>query len=129
MWVKKPETESIRDRNKKLIVHLVVAVVVWIVLSSIAAIIPGWGETGIHVNSLDDFIHRLPTKLICLSFIIVVLVWPDLRTEKNRRGLRTVVCPICGQVVTSDENNFCSCGGHYVDIEKMKWIDDGNDKK
>jgi endogenous inhibitor of DNA gyrase (YacG/DUF329 family) len=129
MWVKKMENEFVRDRNRKLFLHIVAAVVAWIVLSSIMAMIPGWGEVGTHVNSLDDFIHRLPEKLILCSFIMIVLLWPDLPIGKNRRGLRTVVCPSCGKAVAGDETNICLCGGHYIDIDKMKWVVDDNESK
>jgi len=60
---------------------------------------------------------------------MVVFLWPDLPTGKNRRGLRTVVCPSCGKVVTSKENDVCLCGGHFINIDKMKWIVEGDESK
>ncbi len=36
----------------------------------------------------------------------------------------TLVCHECGKVKVDDGFTSCSCGGHYVDIKTMKWVED-----
>lgn len=39
----------------------------------------------------------------------------------NQRKKPTVVCPKCGTVKYADDSPQCSCGGHFENIDDMKW--------
>ena len=39
------------------------------------------------------------------------------------RGSSTVICPKCESTKYVDSNPYCTCGGAFVEIETMKWVD------
>ncbi len=38
--------------------------------------------------------------------------------------IKTLLCTKCNQTKQDDKNYKCECGGKFVDIIKMKWVDD-----
>jgi hypothetical protein len=39
----------------------------------------------------------------------------------NKGSTPTVVCPKCDTIKSPDGNFQCKCGGHFENIEEMKW--------
>jgi hypothetical protein len=65
--------------------------------------------------SLDEVPHRLPFSLVggVLAGFLFYLSKPASR--------KTVVCPRCDKTKWQDSQMECSCGGHFEDIETLKW--------
>jgi hypothetical protein len=47
----------------------------------------------------------------------------------SRMGKRTMVCDRCNVLKTSDDQPNCGCGGQYLPLEKMKWVDDSSSRQ
>lgn len=104
-----------------------VFLIVWPVISLIAAIIPDLsalrqGQTSFGMAELAT---RFTVRLGA-GFLIALVVFGLLLLVKGTRYHRVaiVLCDRCGTVKRVDSRELCDCGGSFVDIEKMKWVED-----
>jgi hypothetical protein len=77
-----------------------------------------WGEAIAHIP-----------KYLAISAILAIgmylLVKAIDRNDKTKR--KKFVCDKCNTL--SENNGICQCGGTFVDIELMKWVDDELNQK
>ena len=65
--------------------------------------------------SFNEIVSRIPLFIV-LGFIVGIINYRfALRSD------RQLVCPKCGAIKFSDNILQCSCGGHFENIEEMKW--------
>jgi hypothetical protein len=72
----------------------------------------------------NEVIDRIPIYLV-ISFILV-FIGSKLDSNTKKREKNRYICDKCNKYNNSEEE-LCECGGRFVDIDKMKWID--NDDK
>jgi hypothetical protein len=53
--------------------------------------------------------------------IILPMVWLGSRRARGK-GNETVVCDACNRVKLADEQPACTCGGRYVPLAEMNWV-------
>ena len=53
----------------------------------------------------------------------IATVWL-LSRYRNERRVITLVCPKCQSVKASDNHLECKCGGKFVDLRSVKWVND-----
>jgi len=75
-------------------------------------------------NRLPKMLWRiLPISLIFYVLFIVIFKWDKyIKRKQGVEGLR-YVCDKCNKLTDTLETKQCECGGEFVDINKMKWVD------
>jgi len=72
------------------------------------------------VRPMDDVMQRLPA-MVFIYLIAIIPMWvlkvPILKKKK------VVICPECEAAKDDDGDYGCPCGGHFVDIKTMKWVE------
>ena len=71
--------------------------------------------------TLSELPSMLPEYLV-ISSIIGILAY--LGTKGYKKNSNTFMCQKCYKVKTDDKNYNCECGGEFIEIHKMKWIED-----
>lgn len=71
--------------------------------------------------TLSELPSMLPEYLV-ISSIIGILAY--LGTKGYKKNSNTFMCQKCYKVKTDDKNYKCECGGEFIEIHKMKWIED-----
>jgi hypothetical protein len=75
---------------------------------------------GPFVRSMDDVMQRLPV-MVFIYLIAIIPMWvlkvPILKKKK------VMICPECEAAKNDDGDYMCPCGGRFVDIKSMKWVE------
>jgi len=74
--------------------------------------------------TFSDLQNLLP-EYICSSSIITIflfILYAKIRSGKPHCD--TYLCQKCNKVKLADKNFECECGGEYIEIDKMKWVED-----
>jgi hypothetical protein len=77
--------------------------------------------------SISEIFYNLPhTLLFCSIMAGLVYLWQYYNRENifDKEESPTVICDKCNISKTQDGNNNCKCGGEYISIKEMKWIED-----
>ena len=64
---------------------------------------------------------------IAILFGLVFYVWQLITKKLLFETNLTQICESCNKIKSFDENIECECGGQFINIDKMKWIDDKED--
>jgi hypothetical protein len=125
MWVKRTQKEFedykaraiARDKRVRIITAICIGLVAC--LGSAFFHERGWASrypsNRVPVN---DVPNRLPFALIA-GMVVGSICY---LTTKERRQ-QTVICSRCKKTKTADVQTECSCGGHFEDIDTMRWVD------
>lgn len=82
--------------------------------------------------SIEEYFHLLPEILIISVILSVAIYFAQILLKKNfllETGETTVICDKCHKIKTDDKKYDCSCGGKYIKINEMEWIDDETERK
>jgi len=115
------------DRWRRIRRRFMAFLVVWPVISLVGAFLPDMtalqhGQTSF---GLAEFAERL-VVLLAAGFLgaLVIFGVMILGRRSRRTGVTTVLCDRCGAVKRYDDHSRCDCGGTFVNIEQMKWVQD-----
>lgn len=81
---------------------------------------------GREPTNLLEFISSLPIILLIaigLS-VLVYLLQLTLRINFLTEKEKVVICEKCNNKKVNDGNFICDCGGSFISITDMKWIED-----
>ena len=78
--------------------------------------------------TLSDLPNLLPEYLVSSSIIAIFLFILYSKIRKDKPHSRTYICQKCNNVKLADKNFNCECGGEYIEIDKMKWVEDEKNK-
>lgn len=131
MWVRKTEDEIRQDRSKgknDLLGPGVISLVFFIgvIFSMKTGFFEGESWETIP-KSWEEVFEDLP-MIVAVSLSLGVFAWL-LQRFLLGKGIRfcdfqkALICQKCGKTKTDDGISDCSCGGRYVDIDTVKWID------
>ena len=68
----------------------------------------------------SQIVYSIPVfGIVCL--IMGVVMYFALRKHKQ---ISSLICDKCGKIKRYDKIENCDCGGHFVFLEEMKWIED-----
>ena len=62
----------------------------------------------------------------CVGCAVVAVILPAAWFDNwraHRKSKNTMVCDRCNLVKSADGQLTCECGGQYVTLPEMKWID------
>ena len=141
MWVKKTEDEIENSKNKDeyvagirltpLKIGIFISIFVFIIEVSWNMLI-GKSKGRYYLPAdyvrekvtLSELPGMLPLYLV-LSSILGILIYIFTRKLKVYKMYPdTYICQKCYKVKSDDKNYRCECGGEYIEINKMKWVED-----
>lgn len=75
--------------------------------------------------SWDEYlIFGLPISLIFSIGTFAILYYWQLRTQKRiMDALPVLICKKCYQTKNWDKDLICTCGGEFIQIDEMEWIE------
>ena len=73
----------------------------------------------------SDVIERIPEYLVVSLFISVISFLLDSAFKKKKKN--RYICDRCNNYKKEEVDDLCECGGRFIEIDKMKWIDNGDD--
>jgi ribosomal protein L37E len=121
MWVKRTPEEiaTTKDERNRSRIRGSIFFGVFMFLSTLIINSSRWRSAPrLSFTSTDEMARRLPA---CILFAVFFgLLWFFLYKKKA-----TVICPKCGKTKYEDDSQQCSCGGHFENIEEMKWEEHG----
>ncbi len=72
----------------------------------------------------NEIFNELPIILsLCLLFGLSMY----LSTRKFRK-VSSLICDSCGKIKRYDKIKDCDCGGHFVFLDDMKWVENNETK-
>jgi len=73
-------------------------------------------------KELLDYLPTIGFEAFAISLVIIVVskIW----TKKTKSYKNPVVCDSCNIIKEFDNVNQCLCGGKYISMDEMKWVDD-----
>ena len=118
MWVKRTEPEIRKEARRQQRKRLLGEVCLGLVFMLVVTFCRGWREAGDHNGFLVP-LSEVPARLPFGIFAGVILA---LTARLVSRGRSIVVCPKCQATKTKDNDQECSCGGKFEDLNTLKWI-------
>ena len=128
MWVKKT-VEELKNKGKKKNIKRIFITQIFMFLGTIFTFIVsfkiGGGFAGHRFKDWGEIYYLMP-DIIWMSVAVLVFMWllqifAGLKLDSG--GISTVICDKCNIKKPYDKINSCSCGGEFIYIKKMKWVD------
>jgi hypothetical protein len=114
MWIRKSPTEvSLEKRTRLLratILDVLFGVSLWYGLVQLSIFLGLLSR-----NSLSGYIG-----CAVIAVVLPAAWYSNKRARHGRAG--TMVCDRCNALKTSDDQPNCNCGGQYLILPEMKWI-------
>lgn len=135
MWIRKNENEfnkaEFGNNEKKILYCLGFFVIVSLLLIILYKIYGGYihlpmGYSNNHSQNLGDSITKIPAGLF-ISFILIFLACYLIFTGSKK--VKKYICDKCNMIEDHLEKPDCKCGGTFVDLSIMKWVDENEVKK
>jgi len=130
MWVMKTPAEQatseIRNKRIKLRAVMIYPASLTLIITIIFTFTyPRLGSVrngGAFLVPQDQWLTQLPSAFI-VGVLMGVATFLLIIYPTNPPKV-TLVCTECEKVKVDDGITSCSCGGHFVDIKTMKWMED-----
>lgn len=74
--------------------------------------------------TLSELPGMIPQYLALASILGVVAYFSMKQLRGAKLGVSTFICEKCFRVKADDKDYKCECGGEYIEIDKMKWIEE-----
>jgi hypothetical protein len=137
MWIKKTDEDIKNDLEKSISdislfkVPLLISLLV-ICLTIFSEII---GGTDISIRKPMNFLEIIenPFKPILMGVIFFIIAYLNQKNKikkllsENIDFKTSLICEKCHKVKNYNEVYLCECGGDYIDLNKMKWIEGDDD--
>jgi hypothetical protein len=128
MWVKKTKEElekETKSNNKPIILYsFFFSISIFIFIIIIDKI--GFTKFG-DVKQLEwnEIFEKLPIYLLISFAVFILAYFFQKRTNTSLiQKETTYICDKCNKKKTDDGKYKCECGGEYIHINQMKWVDD-----
>jgi hypothetical protein len=122
MWRPKTADEKLAEKRIRRLRQISMAVTVWAVLLYAAAASPLW-----HGQRLGGLVLPIP-RLVPDAFLNTALValalavgYRAFRSRANKRNA-VLICQKCSRIRTNDGQTQCDCGGKFLGLREMKWV-------
>jgi hypothetical protein len=124
MWLAKSSEEMAQVKRCRRLTTLIVAMVVWVALLGIIALPSFLAErsAGKWVLPVHGIIPRALLNIATFGLVLGAVYW--LR-RSHANSLGPLICQKCNRVKVNDGQTACGCGGKYLSLDAMKWVDEG----
>jgi hypothetical protein len=78
----------------------------------------------IHIDYLGITIETILFGLLVFGIGVILRPLANRFLRNIKGNAITVICDNCYQTKNQDHIAKCICGGNYVDIRRMEWVDD-----
>jgi hypothetical protein len=126
MWVKKTKEEIKKEPRMKK--HFFNAFFMAILLFFFQIFADKTGITAFKdfkQLEWDEVFQKIPNYLLISAGVFLVLylfqAWGVIKMDAKET---TYICDKCNKKKTDDGKYDCECGGKYIRINKMKWVED-----
>ena len=125
MWIKKTDAEIAAARRKHRMDTLVLSVFLFLTILCLYSALLIFGvdpdyKTLLPISEGFDFADlQASFPRIFAESLVVSIVFSLLFARE-----KTFICPVCDKIRKNSNNRVCSCGGEYVSLLEMKWVDD-----
>src|ERR1700733_2968424 len=119
MWIRRTPEEISKAKREHRSIRIKSAIFLGGVVAIITAFLYGGKFHAPQLISFNQVISRILFSIILGVIMGIISYWFALRED------RQLVCQKCGKVKFRDGILECPCGGHFENIEEMKWHDDG----
>ena len=75
---------------------------------------------GPFIRSYDDMMQVFPSVLFLWVLTMIVIKFINFPVPPQKI---VMICPKCEETKNDDGVLTCSCGGHFVDLRTMKWVE------
>ena len=123
MWIKKSQEEINQDSKEEMVFGIIffsIFIIVVFCLSSLFAI-PTKRNPAPSGYTWEEVLEQLPFVVIFSIFLSVLCFFVAKKLKLKEQ--KTVLCDNCGKVKYDDGKHQCDCGGQFVDIKTMKWVE------
>ena len=122
MWVKKSPEELRKPSpiKRRLLGALALGSFVFIGSTTFGGIYY-YGATGHLFCSFQEMASRTPLGLLFSIVLGSWFYWFSGRKSPSPKG-DALICPKCEKTKFDDGTMYCPCGGHFEDIQTMKWV-------
>ena len=135
MWVKRDFEEIVqlrKARYRSIKMPLLYSVALFIFLLIFIKL--GYSRFSFEVInpiSWGEFFRRGIAKAFFISTIIFSLLYfcQILRKKPIGMGSPTLLCSKCNSLKKNGKELKCKCGGEFISIDEMKWVEKGNSEE
>lgn len=131
MWTRKTEDEIKKEKdNFKLSYNAPILIFIMVFIVYFGHYVTGARYSRMTPKSISilEFMKLLPEILLVGLILSVVVLLLQMLLKKNfldkNDNITTVICDKCNDKKTDDANYSCKCGGTFINIKKMKWIEE-----
>ena len=102
---------------------MIVALVTGVVATLITIFVVGKTDTKYMPGSGPSLASKdeIPSRILG-SLVVGAIAGIFIYFYKSKKAPR-VVCPKCGVTKDLDASPRCECGGHFENLEEMKWVE------
>jgi len=81
--------------------------------------------------SITEALQKIPFHLIELTVIFSIgyIVFSLIFKADKNENHATFVCDKCNKLISTSDKVQCECGGEFIPINKMKWINDDENQE
>ncbi len=119
MWIMKPDREYNKQKRIGFLKNVIKTFIISFILTSLAAKY-GLGPTRSGITptiSWLEFLDYFPLIIIVSLILSIFIPLSDLYRISN------LICNKCFTVKSNDGEKHCECGGKFIDLRKMQWVD------
>jgi hypothetical protein len=124
MWQKRPEKEYRRAALKKGFTYLIKPWWITFMVIILALMCIRLYRGAQWVIDAPEVRTRIIITIACLALLLHMALAEVYRYFGQKNKIEQVICDKCHTVKNEDHNAECPCGGKFIDINRMQWIDE-----
>jgi hypothetical protein len=132
MWIERTQAEKMEGRVEQRRKNVRIAVAYWIIFTVFPPLVRNRYLGGMtkrpHIWEMSGFqvLKIYAITMIVSGLGVYFLFWrPKMQNDRPQ----TLLCPKCGTAKIPDDKFHCQCGGRFVDLRDMKWVDGTHSNK
>jgi len=118
MWVKRTDAEILTGKDQAKRFRRYGAIAIGVAVCAFFTFVRS-RRWSIHFSSSHVPSDDIPSRLPLAAIFGILCAWFFYRSPSRQK---TVICPKCEKTKNEDSLWDCSCGGHFEDLETMKWV-------
>lgn len=126
MWVKINKSDKKSVPEKKSFVPFAAVLAALVMIGQVIIDITGLNKfEAVDKLTWTEVFYKIPTYLLIsigIFILLYLLQLGNIITLSPKEN--TYICDKCNKKKTDDKNYNCECGGEFIHINEMKWVED-----